>query len=159
MRWLQHRWPVFIWAAVIWGFSTESFGMKETSSFILPALQWFFPHASVPTLTLIHLFIRKLGHITEYFIFSALILHAIRGQSREWNRRMAILAVAIAAAYACTDELHQVFVPGRGPSILDVLLDGAGATLAQLWIARRDRRYQEAWQPKPAEKPGVTLMQ
>jgi len=31
--------------------------------------------------------------------------------------------------YACTDEIHQLFVPGRGAQMSDVLLDSAGAGL------------------------------
>jgi VanZ family protein len=29
--------------------------------------------------------------------------------------------------YACLDETHQIFVPGRGPSLYDVALDSSGA--------------------------------
>ena len=39
----------------------------------------------------------------------------------------------IAAAYAATDEFHQLFVPGRSGQISDVVLDSAGA-LAGLLI-------------------------
>lgn len=130
--------------------------MKQTSYFILPVLQWLLPHASIETITLIHLIIRKCAHLTEYFIFSILILRAIRGESREWKLRLAVITVAIATAYACTDELHQLFVPGRGASVYDVLLDAAGATLAQLWAAWRDQRHQEAPQAEPVEKPSIS---
>lgn len=33
----------------------------------------------------------------------------------------------ITAAYACTDEMHQLFVPGRSGQVSDVILDSAGA--------------------------------
>ena len=36
-------------------------------------------------------------------------------------------ALLCAALYASSDELHQAFVPGRGPAVTDVLLDSAGA--------------------------------
>ncbi|MDQ6796262.1 MAG: VanZ family protein [Chloroflexota bacterium] len=45
-------------------------------------------------------------------------------------------------AYGATDELHQVFVHGRGPSPVDVLIDGLGAALGlavYAWLARRRR--------------------
>ena len=32
--------------------------------------------------------------------------------------------------YACTDEFHQSFVPGRVAAVHDVLIDSAGAWLA-----------------------------
>lgn len=36
-------------------------------------------------------------------------------------------ALLCAALYASSDEIHQAFVPGRGPAVTDVLLDSAGA--------------------------------
>jgi VanZ family protein len=49
---------------------------------------------------------------------------------RQW------VAWCLAILYAATDELHQSFVPGRSPSIWDVLVfDNLGAILA-LWLFR-----------------------
>ena len=44
-------------------------------------------------------------------------------------------------AYACTDELHQLFVPGRAGMVTDVLIDSTGAALITglLWIVGRRR--------------------
>ena len=41
-----------------------------------------------------------------------------------------VLGAAGAVLYAVTDELHQVFVPGRGPRVIDWALDCLGALLA-----------------------------
>lgn len=44
------------------------------------------------------------------------------------------LAWLLAILYALTDEFHQSYVPGRHPSILDVLIfDNIGA-LISLWL-------------------------
>ena len=159
MRWLRHRWPVFLWAAAIWIFSTSWFSAARTAPIFQPLLHWLLPWASADTLHVIHGLIRKCAHIVEYFIFGLLILRAIRGERQEWHLRWAIAAVAIAAAYAATDELHQAFVPTRGPSMYDVLLDTVGATLGQLWVAWRSRRWtrrsaaQDSGQPDPAPRP------
>ena len=156
MRWLRHRWPLFAWAAVIWIFSTSWFSAGRTAPLILHLLRWFLPHAPPDTLDLIHSSIRKSAHVVEYFIFGLLTLRAIRGERREWHLRWAIVAVAIAAGYAATDELHQAFVPTRGPSMYDVLLDTVGATLGQLWAAWRAQRLSKApagpEQPRPASR-------
>ena len=37
------------------------------------------------------------------------------------------LALVLAAAFACTDEWHQLSVPGRDGNLRDVLIDSAGA--------------------------------
>ncbi|MBO5275459.1 MAG: VanZ family protein, partial [Clostridia bacterium] len=44
-----------------------------------------------------------------------------------------------AVLYAISDEIHQMFVPGRGPAVIDVLLDSTGAALgaaaaALIWV-------------------------
>ena len=49
---------------------------------------------------------------------------------------------------ACLDEWHQAYVPGRGSSVHDVLLDSAAALLAQIilwWILRRKTAQAEIW--------------
>ena len=83
-----------------------------------------------------HLFIRKMAHFTEYFIFSMFLFHGVRGKDRGWKLRWAIWAVVIAAGYASLDEFHQVFVPSRHASPWDALLDTTGAAVAQvvLWL-------------------------
>ena len=53
---------------------------------------------------------------------------------REDQRWMAWL---LALAYAMTDEFHQSLVPGRTPSVWDVLIfDNLGALIG-LWLASR----------------------
>ena len=54
------------------------------------------------------------------------------------------LAWLLAVVYAVTDEWHQAFVPGRQPSILDVLIyDQLGALIAlelvSLWKTKTTR--------------------
>jgi len=54
---------------------------------------------------------------------------------RQPNQRW--LAWLLAILYAATDEIHQSYVPGRYPSVWDVLIfDNLGA-LISLWIANR----------------------
>lgn len=146
MGWLARWWPALAWAVVIFVFSTGVFTAENTSRIIVPALHWLFPYVSLATLGEIHHLIRKGAHFAEYFILSLLILHGIRGQTRETHVRWALIAVLIVAAYASLDELHQAFVPGRTAAVTDVLLDTTGGIAAQivaaLWIRGRDRRRE-----------------
>jgi VanZ family protein len=131
------------WACVISILSTDEFSSDHTSRFITPVLHWLFPRASAQTLELMHFFIRKMAHVTEYFIFSILLFHGVRGKDRGWKLRWAIWAVVIAGGYASLDEFHQVFVPSRHASPWDALLDTTGATVGQivlwLWYWRRGK--------------------
>ena len=45
-----------------------------------------------------------------------------------------LVSVCIAVLYASTDELHQLFVPGRSGQVNDVLIDGCGAVIGALII-------------------------
>jgi VanZ family protein len=135
MEWLRRWWPALLWAIVISAFSTGAFTSDNTSRIIVPILKWFFPHASQETLFLVHHFIRKMGHLTEYFILSLLILRGIRAGKTGTHWGWALAAVAIVGCYAALDEFHQSFVPGRTAAVSDVLIDTAGGVAAQVVVA------------------------
>jgi len=75
--------------------------------------------------------VSKLAHLIEYAILGWLIQRA-RGDRCAWWQSW-----LIAVIYAATDEFHQSFVPGRGPSALDVMIDAAGATVGLTLAVRR----------------------
>lgn len=81
----------------------------------------------------IHVPIRKCAHFVEYFVLGVcLAFHFwMCGYGR---KQIIIMTTIIAGLYACSDEIHQVFVPGRGPGVKDVLLDTvAGLTGSALF--------------------------
>jgi len=131
MRWLWHWGPVLIWAVVAWAFSTSAFSDQQTLRFLMPLLHWMFPHATPPTLLLMHKAIRKAALVGENFVLCLLLFRALRGDRSGWQLRWALAAVAIAAGYALVDEGHQMFALGRGASLRDALLDTSGAAMAQ----------------------------
>jgi VanZ family protein len=135
VRWLKYWWPALVWAILISTFSTGAFTTENTSRVIIPVLHWLLPHTSSETLSLIHHVIRKCGHFTEYFILSLLLLRAIRAGRRDFGLRLALIVILVVAGYAALDEFHQLFVPGRGAAVSDVLLDTTGGAAAQLLVA------------------------
>lgn len=72
--------------------------------------------------------VRKLGHVTEYLILGTLVANACK-KSGVKGYKLFLYSFAFCAAYAVSDELHQYFVPGRGPGLRDVLLDSGGAAV------------------------------
>ena len=133
------------WAAVVFTFSTDTFSSEHTQVVVLGILHTLLPHAPESALLTLHDFLRKCAHLSEYFVFGVLLFRAIRTPRQGWQLSWAFLAILIAAFYASSDEIHQIFVPSRGASIWDALLDTGGASVAQLavWIAnRRDPRYR-----------------
>lgn len=145
-NWLRRWWPAVLWAVIISLLSTRYFGSDQTSTVIIPVLHWLVPSASYATLLHWHHLIRKAAHFTEYFVFSVLLLRAIRAGRRDVRWSWALEAIAIVAVYAAFDEFHQIFVPGRTPAVRDVLIDTIGGIAAQLlvgllllWKRQRER--------------------
>jgi VanZ family protein len=138
-----------VWALLIYGSSTSAFGSPETSRIIVPILRFLLPGAAPATLDLLHEFARKSVHLVNYFILGLLLFRALRGSHKGWALRWALLALLLASTYAGSDEFHQSFEAGRGPSAMDALLDTAGAATAQLvlWSFLRKRQ-----RPTPAER-------
>ena len=95
-------------------------------------------------LDLLHELIRKGAHVFEYSVLSALLFSALRTPAERWNARWAASALFLAALFAASDEFHQTFVPSRGPSVWDVLLDIFAAAAAQLILWRWLRRASPA---------------
>jgi VanZ family protein len=139
MAWL----PALCWAAVIFSLSTDSFSAEHTGRILRPILFWLMPHMSEQSFVIIHAFVRKAAHFTEYFIFCLLLYRGIRGGQRGWRWSWALTAVLIAAGYSALDEVHQAFVASRTASPYDSLLDSIGATFAvvALFIWFRHRRF------------------
>jgi VanZ family protein len=132
-----------VWAGAIFAFSTDTFSSEHTQSVVIDVLQVLLPHAPEQTLLTLHDFVRKCAHFANYFVFGLLLFRAIRMPEKGWAWRWAFLAVLIAALYASSDEIHQIFVPSRGASIWDALLDTGSATVAQ-WVAWLATRRQSS---------------
>jgi len=150
-NWIRAWWPALAWAAFISLMSTDRFSSEHTSRVIEPLLHWLMPTISPDTLELVHHLIRKSAHFTEYFVFFMLLYHGIRATrrtTRRWHWSWALIAWLIAALYSVLDEIHQIFVPSRGPSAWDSLLDSTGALFALLVLFLLYRRFVR---PGPSE--------
>ncbi len=72
--------------------------------------------------------VRKMAHFFIYFVLGIALVSFLREFSIP-IRRLLLLSIFLAFLYACTDEFHQLFVPGRSGQIIDVLLDTFGASV------------------------------
>lgn len=104
-----------------------------------------------------HPYVRKLAHITEYFLLAIcvsfpLYVYRLRGI---W---LMILAGGFCVLCACLDEYHQSFVAGRGPSSRDVMIDSIGIFFGILLVRMvcftgrmtlfRDKKSKKSKKPK-----------
>ena len=58
----------------------------------------------------------------------------IRQNPTQKESKYLFLTILASALYACTDEFHQLFVPGRTGQIFDVFVDTLGATFGCLLV-------------------------
>ncbi len=78
--------------------------------------------------------VRKCAHATEYAILGILWLltlgaFEVKRTGRWW------LAWILSVLYACSDEIHQWFVPGRSCQVKDVLIDSGGTIAGILFLS------------------------
>jgi VanZ family protein len=108
-----HQWgPVFFFAGVIFYFSS-------------------FPGQAVP-----HLFpgSDKVAHFLEYIPFGFFMARALALKSPAAKKADLWLRFFLfALLYALSDEVHQLFVPGREFSPLDIFFDMMGASLGKVF--------------------------
>lgn len=86
-----------------------------------------------------HGLLRKLAHFTEFACLGALF---------SWLfgmlRKKAIFALPCGFAAASIDETIQRFVPGRGPSFYDVLIDTSGVLMGILFLILGHAIYKKS---------------
>ena len=90
------------------------------------------PSSGMPSFDWADFIIKKSAHMLGYALLALSYLRAFDGDIRKWK-----LIWLLAVLYAASDEFHQSFVPGRGPSVIDVGIDAIGAALGLLWIKKR----------------------
>ena len=94
-------------------------------------------------------FFRKGAHFTLYFVLGFGLCGAFQRQKRMPPRVPALL---LGAAFAATDEFHQLFTQ-RTAMVQDVLLDscgvaaGCGAACLVRWIGKNGRIDAVCWPP------------
>jgi len=110
--------PAMVWATVIFLFS--NFPSIKTTDFFLSDFIF-----------------KKTAHLLEYGILSILVFRALEGSYINIKKAM-IVSILISFLYAVSDEFHQSFIPGREPTIRDIIIDTIGATIgAVLWKKRK----------------------
>jgi VanZ family protein len=141
-RWL----PATLWVGMlllIFYLSSQAGSPENSAGWIMTLLRWVAPQLAEQLtpeqLHLLNFIFRKTGHGTGYFLLTLLGYWAFRRSFGMDSRRALRWAILTSLLRAILDEIHQVFVPGRTGTPVDVLIDAVGITLAA-WLIRRRRR-------------------
>ena len=126
---------VLLWMILIFLFSHQpaaesaklSSGITEK---ILMVINKIVPKLSIDQGSFSH-FIRKAAHFGVYFVLGFLVVNALIISNRPKNTlsRLDIFLIGlfVSVLYAISDEVHQLFIPGRSGELRDVLLDSLGS--------------------------------
>lgn len=123
---------VAIMLGIIFFMSSRSGEMLDTSSGIITIVRNALLAAS-SALFGHPVDVSPIGHFAEYFLLGAALTNALR-LSLPLPKACAY-AVFFASLYGVSDELHQLFVPGRSCDPADWLVDTLAALIASLIFA------------------------
>mgnify|MGYP000848844791 CR=1 FL=1 len=88
-------------------------------------------------------FVRKSGHFVEFFVFGLLLTATVRAY-RCYKRESLFAILFFLLLVAVCDEFIQAFIPLRGSSVTDVLLDFGSGIISTLlyrfvsWLRNRN---------------------
>jgi len=139
---LRYWLPVLLWAALIALLSTGEFNANLTLRVLRAVATFFVPEVTPATLLKLNAVVRKLAHVTEYFILALLVWRALRrGAADAWRWRWGLGTLGVGVLWGAADETHQLFARGRRGSLGDIGYDTLGVLLALLlvygWARRR----------------------
>ena len=89
----------------------------------------------------------KSAHACEYAALSVLFFVNYKKKSRKIKQIVGMSALST-ALYAVTDEIHQLFVPGRSGQITDVILDSCGGLIGGGSVGNHiipDKKEEKRW--------------
>lgn len=116
--------PVLFVMGLIFRFSSQvAYESAQTSFSLLLFIE------NLLSVTFDHALLRKLAHAFEYFVLSSTIFFAMH---ISFGRIRPVFTVVLSTFYGITDEIHQIFVPGRACMAFDVFVDMCGATVGVL---------------------------
>lgn len=123
---------VFLWMVLIFNLSSQmaeqsdafSSGIAET---VIEVVEKIAPQkaAKIDVGKLNHL-IRKGSHFLVFLALGVLFMCAIR-RNGIYGIKGVVITLLFCSLYAILDEVHQLFVSGRGAQISDVFIDIVGA--------------------------------
>ena len=104
------------------------------------------PSVDMPSFGLLDFLVKKGGHALGYGLLALCYLHGLKGDSKVIYLRWIAIAWALAVLYSASDEFHQSFVPGRYPSMTDVLIDSLGAAIAMILADKYNKQKRPVMQ-------------
>lgn len=126
---------VILWMGLIFNLShkpaSESNKMsKGISQTIVETIEKVAPNSDIDK-SIFNNLLRKVAHFLAYLVLGVLLANSLKNNGISGYKGV-VSAIFICVLYAISDEVHQLFVPGRGGQIKDVIIDSAGGLVGIL---------------------------
>lgn len=129
MKKLRYFIPAILWMIFI-------FIMSHTNGDSSSNQSGFFVEIILKVINIDHntltFLIRKAAHMSEYALLLFFIYYGLK-KSTTYKYTL-LLSLLVTFLYACSDEFHQLFIPGRSGQLKDVLIDTIGGLFMLLVI-------------------------
>lgn len=137
LRWFY----VLVWALVIFLFSNQDGSASSSNNkFILYLLKSININIDYIFGNQTDYIIRKSAHFFEYFILCHFLFKALSIDIE--HKKSILISLFLTFLYACSDEIHQMFVSGRAASFKDVIIDTSGGLLYLIIYLIKNKRAE-----------------
>lgn len=112
---------IIAWALIVFNLSGQN--GKESSGLSRKVVEFFIKDEALADV--LEPYVRKFAHFSEYGLGGALFISLL--STYKWSdRKKIIISILLGLWYASLDEIHQLMVPERHGSIVDVYIDTLG---------------------------------
>lgn len=137
MKRLKYFIPSIILMIIIFSFSQQT--GEESSGLSSQITLWIQTYLHIPITEFI---VRKAAHMSEYAVLTFTFIYGFSANQCSLKQIM-IYSLLCTFLYACTDEMHQLFIGGRAGQWMDVMIDICGGIIANiLFYAYTKIRHQ-----------------
>lgn len=115
--------------------TSESLSMKVTNLVIkmMPEERQIEYEESYTKTMGLNVLIRKITHFMLY-LSGGVVITMFVTMSKMSMFKIVCVSTVFGVLYACTDEMHQLFIQGRGAEVRDVLIDGMGFIFGEIIV-------------------------
>ena len=124
MKKIKYFIPSFILMIIIFMFSQQK--GSESSGLSSQIVLWIQTYLHIPITEFI---VRKAAHMSEYALLTLTFIYGFYKNQYPIQKIM-IYSLIGTFLYACSDEMHQLFIGGRAGQFTDVLIDTCGGCFA-----------------------------
>lgn len=128
MKQIKYFIPSIILMIIIFMFSNQN--SSESSQMSNSLLLWIQNVLHIPFTEFI---VRKLAHMSEYALLCLTFIYGFYKNKLSIKNTL-LLSISCSFLYACSDEIHQLFISGRACQFTDVLIDTSGAIIMCLFF-------------------------